>query len=92
MSHNLGRRPALLQFFLRCKTAQYNYSVGDEIMLGGYHSLDGGAFLHGVSACISAGNTSDVTVFVGNAFAPVSTDRNEAQCNAADTGYTLTDL
>lgn len=30
-SHNLGRAPDLIELILRCKTAEYGYSIGDEV-------------------------------------------------------------
>ena len=35
-SHGLSGIPKIVQVYLRCKSAQYNYSVGDEILIGDY--------------------------------------------------------
>lgn len=34
LAHGLGGMPALIQARLICKTAEQNYSIGDEILLG----------------------------------------------------------
>lgn len=31
VAHGLGRTPALVRLVLRCKTAQFGYSIGDEV-------------------------------------------------------------
>ena len=35
-SHGLSSIPKIAQIVLRCKTAEFNYSVGDEIVIGDY--------------------------------------------------------
>lgn len=35
-AHGLGAIPNFIQIFLRCKTAEQNYSVNDEVYWGGY--------------------------------------------------------
>ena len=71
VTHNLGRKPRHVEYFLRCKTAQYGYSVGDEIMFGGQYSNDGGAFVHGIACCIPNGDVNSIIVLMGNSFTPL---------------------
>ena len=35
-SHGMSSIPKIAQVVLRCKTAQFNYSIGDEIVIGDY--------------------------------------------------------
>lgn len=46
VSHGLGAIPDLYLFRLRCKTAQYNYSPGDEVVLFGMMSSEYGGSLY----------------------------------------------
>jgi hypothetical protein len=35
LTHGLGAKPKIVQFYVKCLTAEANYSIGDEIQLGG---------------------------------------------------------
>lgn len=35
-SHGLSGTPKIVQVFARCKTSEYNYAVGDEVLIGDY--------------------------------------------------------
>ena len=38
LAHGLTAKPALMQFVLKCKTAQYGYSVDDEVVINPHRS------------------------------------------------------
>lgn len=58
VAHGLGAAPKLALAYLRCKTADANYSVGDEICLGGGVGSDGdgSGFNYGVTYTTDASN------------------------------------
>lgn len=57
VSHGLGAIPFSVQAFLRCKVAEYGYSVGDEVPIDMRFYLDGGTgFERGVAAVINSTN------------------------------------
>jgi hypothetical protein len=43
-THGLGQAPDLIQLLLRCKTAEYGYSVGDEIRFTSAYTYYVGAY------------------------------------------------
>ena len=66
LTHSLGAKPKLVQFYAKCLTAENDYSIGDEIQLGGPGIVFVGA---GSSACggfVSVADATTVTVRFGN--------------------------
>ncbi len=60
VAHGLTTIPTLVQCILRCKTANLNYAVGDEVILGGYwvnSSTDAGVSIRA--------NTTNVSLVTG---------------------------
>ena len=39
VAHSLGAKPTLVQVFLRCTTADLNYSIGDEVFMVGFGAI-----------------------------------------------------
>lgn len=54
VAHGLGRIPKLVQMILRCKTTEFGYAVGDEVMVT--HSEDQGGGFRGVSLYVNSTN------------------------------------
>lgn len=63
LAHGLGVKPKIFQFFMVCRTAQYNWSVGDEIPIyaPGQASTSNTGFIAGI-------DTTNITV----RFAPLT--------------------
>lgn len=49
IAHSLGRKPVLVQAYLRNTTAELGYSIGDELLLTSSNHISGGAAGYGVA-------------------------------------------
>ncbi len=54
LAHGLSSQPKIVQFILVCKTAQHNYSIGDEIVIPAT-GMEGAAS-RGLSVVVDATN------------------------------------
>ncbi len=53
LAHSLSGKPQIVQIYLRCKTAELNYSIGDEVL---YDAFDHGAASRGFQTVPDATN------------------------------------
>jgi len=61
LAHGLGAAPSRIVFKLRCKTAEHNWAVGDEIILSS--GLDDvGAAARGLVAYVDSGDTTNLKI------------------------------
>lgn len=64
LAHSLSAQPSLIQFSLKCKTTDLNYSVNDEVVVNPGLNSDISTYSRGIS-CIP--DTSNLTIRLGSA-------------------------
>ena len=67
LTHGLDAAPTRFGFALRCKTAEHNYAVGDEVQVSGAID-DVGSTVRGPICIIENGNTTEIKVLIPDAF------------------------
>lgn len=56
LAHGLGASPELIQLRLKCLTAEFNYSIGDEVIINNNENDNGTTTNTGVSVVVDATN------------------------------------
>lgn len=84
LTHGLGAKPKIVQFYAKCLTTEHNYSVDDEIQLGGPSIVYVGAGSSSAAGFVSVSSSTTIFIRFENAVTNpiVALDKNTGALNA----------
>jgi hypothetical protein len=75
LTHSLGGNPDIIEVWMRCKTAEYGFAIGDEVLV----SVNGGPTSSGSSGTtVYRTNATQVQIIIGNVATSVYVNRLSA--------------